>query len=248
MRKKLTVLLLILLVLVSYLFYTHHYIYKKIGQGHLPLVDETHNYMIGNNQDNQEKITYAAIGDSLTAGAGTFRYEDSFPFRLANEISQEGKVVNLQVFAYPGARTANLIEDLLEPAIASQPDVVTLLIGTNDMHGFIGLDEFEKNYRYILDQLTGQTKAKIYLISVPFIGSDKLLIEPWLTYFDRETPRYNQVVEKLSREYNLKYIDIATPTATKFRQSGTHYSVDLFHPSAEGYELWLKIIYDEINR
>ncbi|MDO8261458.1 MAG: SGNH/GDSL hydrolase family protein [Candidatus Magasanikbacteria bacterium] len=247
MNKKILVPLSILLVLIAYLFYSHHYIYKKIGQGHLPEVDKTHNYMIGNNQDNQEKIVYAAIGDSLSSGAGVFKYEDSFPYRVADELAKKGKAINLQVFAYPGARTNNLIDDLLEPAIASQPDMVTLLIGTNDMHGFISLDKYEKNYRYILDQLTGRTKAKIYLISVPFIGSEKLLIEPWMTYFDHETVKFNQVVEKLAREYNLQYIDIATPTATKFRQSGTHYSVDLFHPSAEGYELWSKIIYDKIN-
>jgi len=246
MKKTLLILTLILLVIVGYLLFTHHYIYRGIGLAHLPDVDISHNYMIGNKIDN--KIIYAVLGDSLTAGVGADRYIDSFPYLIAKDFTQAGVGVNLQVFAYPGARSENLINDLLEPAIKSQPQLVTILIGTNDMHGFISLNKFKKNYQYVIDQLKTRTKAKIFLISVPFIGSDALILEPWRYYFNQETIKYNQVIKELADTNGVGYVDIATPTATKFKTSGSHYSVDNFHPSAEGYALWSKIIYDKINQ
>ena len=243
MRKYLYIFLAIIVLAVAYLFLTHHYIYYNIGKASLPASDKTHEYMINNNSASTKKIIYAALGDSLTAGVGTDNYEESYPYLLAQDLSKSGAEVDLKVFAYPGARTSDLIKDLLQPAIASQPDVITLLVGTNDMHGFVSAEAFKNNYQYILDQLTQKTKAKIYLISVPFLGSDSTMLPPWNYYFERETIKFNNVIKELAGEYGAEYIDIATPTAELFKASGPQYADDSFHPSAIGYAAWAGIIF-----
>lgn len=248
-KKKISLGVIIFLVtLVAYIWLAHHLIYRKIGQGNLPLVDLTHNYYY-DDMDTENKIVYAALGDSLTAGAGTYRYEDSFPYQLATKFFNNGKNdINLQVFAYPGARTQNVIDDLLEATIAANPNVVTLFIGVNDVHGLISASHFQKNYEYIIEQLKTRTEAKIYLINIPYIGSDSLIREPWRYYLDKETAKFNEIIKDLAKQNGLSYIDLSTPTREKLRTDGAHYSVDKFHPSATGYTEWAEIVYDQINR
>jgi lysophospholipase L1-like esterase len=249
MKKKYyyIIILLILITLSAYLFFAHFYIYQQIKNAGLTSPDITHTYMVNNNP-NIKKISYSALGDSLTAGVGVDEFKDSFPYILADKLAKNDAKVDLKIFAYPGAKTADLIKDLLPGAIASQPDIITLLIGTNDMHGNISLKDFEKKYRFILQELKENTKAKIYAISVPFLGTESLLLPPYDFYFNQQTKEYNEIIKNLADVFQVEYVDIATPTADLFKKRGSYCADDEFHPSAAGYALWSKIIYDSINQ
>jgi len=160
---------------------------------------------------------------------------------------REGAEVVLKNNSYPGARTDDVIRDLLSDAISGQPDMVMLLIGTNDIHGRVGLEKFRENYKTILERLSRETKARIYVISIPFIGSDTLYLPPYGTYFESMTIEYNRAVKELTEAYGAKYIDIAGPTKGLFQKDGEHYSADLFHPSSKGYGVWADLIYGDLD-
>lgn len=230
-----------------YLCCANYYIYYRIGHSALGPSDKQYTYMMKDRSAQGAPLTYAALGDSLTAGTGTDRYEDSYPCVVAQKMAQKNEV-QLKDFSMPGARSEYLKDSLLPQAIAAGPDIVTVLIGTNDIHGRVGKAQFERNYRDIIEALRAQTSAKIYLISVPFIGSDELFLPPFDYYFHRETIEYNEVIARLASEYGVGYIDIATPTEQVFAKAGPHYAADSFHPSAIGYKLWAQIIYDHINQ
>lgn len=248
MKKIRNSTILFIILTIGYLFLAHHLIYRKIFKADLRASDKEYSYMIGNNESLASTTILATLGDSLTAGTGVNNFKDAYPYLLAEKLSQANEKVLLRNFSYPGARTADLIENLLTPAIASQPDIITLLIGTNDMHGNVGRVTFQKNYQTILERLTKETKARIFLISIPFIGSDTLLLPPYDTYFNKETIAYNASIKYLAHKYNLRYIDIATPTEKVFEKDGDHYAADSFHPSAKGYALWTGIIYNGVRR
>jgi len=163
---------------------------------------------------------------------------------LAKDLSNNGKVI-LQNFSYPGYRTDDLIKNSLEPAIASQPQLITLLIGTNDIHGFYGAEKFKKNYQIILERLIKETQAEIYAISLPFIG-DKAFLPPNNYYFTRQTVEFNKIIKDLAATYGVKYIDIAEPTRAIFQKDQSYYAADKFHPSAAGDAIWKKIIFENI--
>lgn len=247
-KKYLKIILIILIIIFAYLYLAHAYIYRGLGLANLKATNDRHEYICGNNEINYEKIIYTSLGDSLTSGVGVDKYEESYPYLLAKYLSNDSKTVINKNFSYPGARTEDLIKNLLEPTIAEQPDIITLLIGTNDIHGFVNTDDFTKNYDYILKELTTRTRAKIYLISIPNIGSKSLILPPLNYYFDYKILKYNNIIQTLAGNYNLKYIDLAMPTFEVSKNDGPYYSKDLFHPSAVGYESWAKIIYDNLNR
>jgi lysophospholipase L1-like esterase len=242
--KKIFIIAIIIIAL--YLYLSHAYIYYKISRVDLESPYKQ-SYFLGEESASLKNLVFAALGDSLTAGVGADKYEDSYPYLLAQKLS-ENNTIALKNFSFPGARTAGLIKNLLSPAIAENPDIVTLLIGINDVHGNVSASKFKKNYQYILERLTKETNAKIYIISIPAIGSDKLILPPYRYYFNWRTIKFNNIIKELAGDYNIKYIDLNAATAELFKKNGGHYAADLFHPSAAGYSLWAKIIYDDINQ
>ncbi len=236
------------LIACGYLFLSHGYIYRHIGSAQLRFPEIASAYALPESESSSDaRVVYAALGDSLTSGVGATSYTESYPYLLATWLGKK-QPVTLHTYSYPGIRTIGLIETYLPQAIASRPDIVTVLIGTNDIHGKISSRAFERNYRVILEKLTSETKAKIYAISIPYIGSNTLLLPPNNYYFDYRTSAFNAIIERLAKEYNVTYIDIATPTQELMRRDSALYAADSFHPSALGYRLWADIIYDTFNQ
>lgn len=238
---------ILVILLAVYLYTANAFIYYRIGQGGLAFPHRQTYYSMPNN-NNSVSMNYVALGDSLTSGIGADRYEESYPYLLAKKMSEAGLNINSRNFSAPGAQTRDLIYNFLNPAIASKPDIVTVLIGVNDIHNHISESQFKKNYKYILDKLSKETKAKIYLINIPYIGSDTMILPPLNYYFDSETNKYNIIIKELADEYGVNYIDLNSPVKDLFKIDGNHYSVDSFHPSAYGYKLWANVIYDCFNK
>lgn len=224
-----------------YIFLTNAYIYHRIHTGNLSVPDTEHTYVL-NGPGPQKK--YVALGDSLTSGVGVHSYTESFPHRVAKLLSKEHGV-ELQVLAHPGLRSAGVISDYLTTTVAAKPDIVTVLIGTNDIHGRVSAREFKSNYRTILEKLR-ETDADVYAVSIPYIGSRTLVFPPMNFYFDWRTRHFNNIIRSLAEEYKVAYIDIAEATRQELKPD-TFYSSDSFHPNALGYARWATIIYADIS-
>ncbi|MEI6835937.1 MAG: SGNH/GDSL hydrolase family protein [Candidatus Falkowbacteria bacterium] len=233
----------LLIILAVYLYTANAFIYYRIGQGNLTMPDRQNIYSLSH-EGTESKIKYAALGDSLTSGVGAEKYEESYPYLLTEKISEKNQGVTLTDFSQPGAQTKDLINLYLPEVISNNPDIITVLIGVNDIHNHVSKEQFKNNYQYILERLTKETKAKIYLINIPRIGSDTAILPPLNYYFDKETDDYNQIIKDLSVTYQVKYVDLNAEIKNLFKNDGAHYSVDSFHPSALGYKLWAQIIYD----
>lgn len=244
MKTAFITLFTILIIVCLYLFGANAYIYHRIGAANLVYPDINHDYVIAGKKGTK---VYAALGDSLTAGVGVADYTHAYPYDVAQDLAEKG-AITLKVFAYPGITSTGLINNYLSPAIKSNPDIVTVMIGTNDIHNWISATEFEAKYRQILSTLTTQTHATVYAISIPYIGSRAIVWPPLNFYFDYETNTLNRIIERLAAEYGVTCIDIATPTKALFKKDNALYAADSFHPSALGYKLWADIIYANIHQ
>jgi len=87
---------------------------------------------------------YVALGDSQTEGlndfdaqGGTLGWADRFAALVA-EGSPDLLYANL---AIRGRRTARIRADQLEPALALDPDLASVMAGANDVLGAFDLDE-----------------------------------------------------------------------------------------------------------
>jgi lysophospholipase L1-like esterase len=246
MKKFLPI--IIIVIVGVYLNRSYAYIYDKISMGDLKLPEQNQIYLVSENDNSDKILTYVALGDSLTVGVGTDNYEQSYPYLLAQKLAGSDNKVILKNRAFLGLKTEGVDNTLLIPTILDKPNIVTLLIGVNDIHNNISKKDFRINYEQILRRLTQETSAEVYVINIPYLGSDKLILPPYDYFFDYQTKQFNKIIKELADDYNANYIDLYTSTTAEFKKSGAHYSRDLFHPSAEGYSLWAKIIYDNINK
>lgn len=196
-------------------------------------------------------------GDSITdAGRDKrnyFHMGNGYPKYATAYIKEQNpgrdfEFINLGI---SGNRTDQLFDRLYLDAIALQPDVISILIGINDVwhrHGNSRVEttdeQFMANYRGILNRLRSQTNAKI-LILTPFLlpSSDK---EDWRG----EVERMNVMVRALAKEFA---VDALLPLDEKFAAAlpaapaPDHYSADGVHPNQNGSDFIGKLYADYIR-
>ncbi len=153
---------------------------------------------------------------------------------IADSFQQtEFEFINLGI---GGNRSIDLLDRMQSDLIDLSPDVVSILIGINDVwhrhsHGKEMTDEqFEANYRKILERIRKETHAKILMIA-PFLLSapDK---ESWRP----EVERISAIVRRLATEYADAYLPMDEIFAETLPSAPvpTYYSEDGVHPNAEG--------------
>lgn len=246
-RPPLAILILSLVVLgVVYLFIVNWWIYYRLDEVGLRPSDQAHIYII--NQTGSDPIVYLAIGDSLTAGTGVDDYSQSYPYLIAQKLAGSSMEVLHLNSSYPGARTSDVLNNLLEDQLLNQADVVTLLIGTNDIQGGVSAPEFSSNYEKIILKLLSQSDAKINLVSIPEVGNNSLFWPPFNYYFRYQVIKFNKIIKNLASIHNLNFVDLTTPTLQYAAKPSPYYAKDNFHPSASAYELWSQIIYEQLDK
>ena len=137
-----------------------------------------------------------------------------------------------------GNRSDDLLARTTTDIVEIDPDVISILIGINDVwhrhsSGREMTDEqFELNYRAVLDRIHQETHAKI-LILCPFLlpSSDK---ESWRG----EVESICTIVRRLADEYADAYLPLDEKFAAALPTAPTpmHYSLDGVHPNAAGAE------------
>lgn len=245
--QKILLLSLCLLVFIflALTWYLRSSIYWDLGKARVYQPSDFSHYTIGS--PTLPELTYVAIGDSLTSGVGVVSYMESYPYLLAEMIAGDTLQVSLEPFAVPGVRSSYVLNNFMHQVIEHKPDVVTLFIGTNDIHGNVSLKKFEEHYAEILAQLTQETEAEVYAINLPYIGTADLISFPYRYYFNWKTEQYNAIIKKLAFKYNVTYIDLYS-AHEPYALQNSHYSADSFHPNVVGYTLWSQVIYAGFNQ
>ena len=181
-------------------------------------------------------------GDSITdAGRDRRNYHDvgpGYPKYASDLIAKafpdtDFEFINLGI---SGNRTDQLFDRMYEDVILLQPDVISVLIGINDVwHRYshhIGTTDaqLEANYRAILERIKAQTNAKI-LILEPFLldSEDK---ESWRP----EVDSLRAIVRRLADEFADAFVPLADPfeKALLAQPEPHYYAADGVHPNDNG--------------
>ena len=134
-----------------------------------------------------------------------------------------------------GNQTKDLVDRLESDFIDIQPDIVSIMIGINDVwhhaadKSWIPNEVFEARYRTVLEKLKTQTKAKIMIIE-PFLVpvEDK-------NFFREDLDPKIQIIRRLAREYADVYLPTDGLLASAFiGKEPTEFAGDGVHPTAMG--------------
>ncbi|MDR3606226.1 MAG: GDSL-type esterase/lipase family protein [Oligoflexia bacterium] len=183
------------------------------------------------------KIKVACLGDSITFGAG-LDPADSYPRQLGQLLGPKWEVTN---FGHVGATLMNN-GDLpyrktpeFKAALASEPDVVIIMLGTNDTkpQNWDRHDRFEKDYRDLVTKFESlPTKPKVWLVHpCPVMGKN--------VYNIRNAPLSMEIpiIDRIAAELDASIINIYDAMIGK---------ADLFpdnvHPNAQGARMIAQLV------
>ena len=186
-------------------------------------------------------------GDSITDCNRDRNLPDSlgsgYPIKVAGEFNMKHSKLNVKFYnrGISGDRTSDLMARWNEDCIALNPTVVCVFVGINDtLRRYdrnlpVSPEEFENNYRFILDKTKKLTERII-------------IIEPFLLPVSKELEKYREdldpkiaVVRKLALEYNAKFLPLdGLMNAAYIKKSGDWWSFDGIHPSNAGHALITK--------
>lgn len=137
-----------------------------------------------------------------------------------------------------GNRTEQLLARTTTDIIDIQPDIVSILIGVNDVWHryspdhlpYITDEQYEANYRAILERIRKETNAKIMIIEPFMIGS------PDKEHMREEMNRVIAIATRLADEYADAFLPMAQIFAesVKTAPASVCYSLDGVHPEPDG--------------
>ena len=136
-----------------------------------------------------------------------------------------------------GNRTEHLVARLESDFIEIQPDIVSIMIGINDVwhhyaHEFVETtdEQFEKNYRIVLDAIKSRTKARILMIQ-PFLLET---VDPAKQELCEELARKQAIVKRLADEYADAYLPLDEVLHSMTEEEPAYYAADGVHPTPDG--------------
>jgi lysophospholipase L1-like esterase len=177
----------------------------------------------------------------------------SFVFLIAARLHADFESLQLDFFnrGVSGNTTRDLKKRWQNDAIEMKPDILTLLIGTNDVAQNILASEFESNYRHIVDaSLTSNPKLKLILMNPFVLQSGKLKDETAWKSRRSSTEELCLIVEKIAKDYKATHIELNLIFDRASEKTGPeHWLWDGVHPLPQGHEIiarsWIEALTDE---
>jgi acyl-CoA thioesterase I len=196
-------------------------------------------------QPANEKIRYAAIGDSYSCGEGA-KPSESWPALLTQHLKSQG--IDVDLVSNPsvtGWTTKDAIDKELPKFIRSNPTFASLLIGVNDWVQGVDETTFRNRFSYLIDQMLAAlpNKKRLLVVTIPDFG-----VTPTGPKYSRGRnihegiKQFNQIVSEEAAKRGLKVVDIF-PLSKKMGEDKSLVAKDRLHPSAKEYAEWEKIIF-----
>ncbi len=146
-----------------------------------------------------------------------------------------------------GNKVVDLKNRWEKDAIEIDPDILTILIGVNDLNNVynqgenaeMDFEQFERDYRELLDRSRSKNPDLKIVLCEPFIFPVGIWLKNY-PHWREQCDRMSEVIHKLSKEYNavwLPFQDLFDQLAEDPQTpSLTYWMWDGIHPTAAGHE------------
>jgi lysophospholipase L1-like esterase len=213
----------------------------------------------------KEYSVFLFQGDSITDG-NRGRNNDpnhimghGYAFSIASRLGADFPEKKLQF--YNRGISGNKITDLparwQQDALELRPDVLSILVGVNDVNAIISSDEtgsasrFEEEYRLLLDNTIRELPGCLLVLCEPFILPVGRVKEAW-TKWSSEMKERQQSVRKLATDFKAVFIPLQEVFDRAAKEISPDYWIwDGIHPTVAGHELitreWLEQVGKQVT-
>jgi lysophospholipase L1-like esterase len=172
----------------------------------------------------------------------------SYVYLIAARLGVDMQEVPLDIYnrGMSGHTVSDLRKRWQKDAIDMKPDLLSILIGTNDVGRRVQPDAFETDYRYILGASRKANPDLRLVLLEPFVlKSGRLKDENAWTTRRAATDKLRMVVAQLATDYDAVHIKTQDVFDTAAKAvSPEHWIWDGVHPLPQGHELiarnWLQ--------
>lgn len=184
-------------------------------------------------------VRIACVGDSITYGHGIAdRENDTYAGVLNHRLGDRYDVRN---FGISGRTLMNsgdspyMSEQIYKDALAFQPNVVTIALGTNDSkpQNWAHQEDFKADLKELIGSFSGlPTKPEIWVCLPPpayshaWAINDSIICNAVIPY-----------IKEVAKEVNVRIIDLNTPFISK-----QNLFLDTIHPNEEGHKVIASVI------
>jgi lysophospholipase L1-like esterase len=164
--------------------------------------------------------------------------------------AQEMDKVKVSNAGYNGNNTADLIARYEKDVLAKKPELVIMMIGTNDMlnlRNMLTLEQYEANYQQLINTI--KKNSKLILMTIAPIDNESLTsrIGANLHGLDPKArvDAANKIIKRLAKKNKCRLIDLnlvltacGGATADKesiFQNVANGFAIDGVHPTKNGY-------------
>jgi lysophospholipase L1-like esterase len=190
-----------------------------------------------------EPVRVACVGDSITFGHGiNDREHDAYPGLLSTMLGEKYDVRNFGVSGSTtmmGTDMPYMNEQAYKDALAFNPQIVTIKLGTNDSkpYNWKESEHFKQDLKTLIESFRAlPSNPQIWLcLPVPAYG------HAWSI---NDSVIFNGVIpfiKEVAQEENLPLVDLNTPM-----QGKRQYFPDTIHPNEEGQKMIAQTIFDII--
>jgi lysophospholipase L1-like esterase len=181
-------------------------------------------------------LTLLAVGDSITKGIGATTFDTSYVNLTRKQLLKNGKS-HLLVNSAVGGQTASTLLTLHKSKGGKcDPDLVFIMVGTNDIAQGVTSTTFKTNVGLLIDEI----KKNSVVGQCKFV----LFTTPWRTGYD-VTP-YNTVINQLGSERNIPVCNTSAAFSdASFLSDGVHPNdaghlaiANIVIPFLDGLDVW----------
>ncbi len=172
----------------------------------------------------------------------------SYVYLIAARLGVEMADTQLDIYnrGISGHTVADLRKRWQKDAIDMKPDILSILIGTNDVGRGVSPEAFETDYRHILDaSRKANPELRIILLDPFVLRSGRLTNEQAWTARRAAIDRFRLVVARLAKDFGAVHVKTQSIfDAAAQAVSPEHWIWDGVHPLPQGHELiarnWLQ--------
>lgn len=184
------------------------------------------------------------VNDSAALGKG-------YAYLVAAQLLADRPGDGLRIYnrGISGNKVFQLADRWEKDCLALKPDVLSILIGVNDIwHALNGkyegtVEKYENDYRALLGRTRRELPNLKLVICEPFVLRCGAVDEKWFPEFDR----YRAAARKMSQEFNTLFVPYQSMFDKACKQAPPAYwAADGVHPSMAGASLmaqtWLRTV------
>ncbi|CAN5534083.1 SGNH/GDSL hydrolase family protein [soil metagenome] len=189
-------------------------------------------------------MKYLALGDSYTIGEGVPE-DQTWPVLLAEEFQNKGfNFEKPKIIAKTGWTTGELLQAIQQEDLSDNYQLVSLLIGVNNQYRGQSLENYRKEFEYLVKKaitLAQNEPKRLFVVSIPDYSVTSFAKEKNPEKIRIEIEDFNKTNKEVAKDYGIVYVDI-TPLSRKAQHDQSLLAEDQLHPSGKMYKEWISLM------